>query len=215
LPAKSVNFKVRNTVANEDVVFAFSEMHGRDGRISVDPTDGDKTDVILLLEKNAEGGLVYTWQIYMNLKPNGRNPEESDTLNVFLKKPFLSQDVYQFQMKGASIAKELAQQEMKDIRVVPNPYVAAVSWEPQNTYNSGRGPREIHFINLPQKCTIRIYNVSGTLVDKLEHESTVDNGTEIWDVMSRENLDIAYGLYLYHVEAPGVGEKTGTFAIIK
>ncbi len=215
LPAKAVNFKIRNFVANEDVVFAFSEMHGRDGGFSVDPTDADNTDVILLLEKNAEGRLVYTWQIYMNLKPNGRNPQEGDTLNVFLKKPFLSQDIYHFQMKGASIAKELAQQEMKDIRVVPNPYVAAVAWEPQNTYNSGRGPREIHFINLPQKCTIRIYNVSGTLIDKLEHDSTVDNGTEIWDVMSKENLDISYGLYIYHVEAPGVGEKTGTFAIIK
>ncbi|NUO80116.1 hypothetical protein HUU05_08570, partial [candidate division KSB1 bacterium] len=215
LPSKAVNFKVRNTVLNEDVTFAFSELHGRDGRFSVDSTNAKNTDVILLLEKNPQGRLVYTWQIYMNLKPNGRNPQTGDTLNIFLKKPFLSQDAYHFQMKGASISNELAQQAMQNIRVVPNPYIAAVSWEPQNTYNSGRGPREIHFINLPQKCTIRIYNVSGTLIAKLEHEATVDNGTEIWNVLSKENLDIAYGLYLYHVEAPGVGEKTGTFAIIK
>ena len=27
--------------------------------------------------------------------------------------------------------------------------------------------------------------------------------------------DISYGIYIYHVDAPGVGEKIGKFAIIK
>jgi hypothetical protein len=207
LPAKRVNFKVRNLVINEDVPFAFAELDGRNGRWTVDSTDADNTDIIMLLEKNNEGKLVYTWQIYLNLKPSGRNPQAGDTLSIFLRKPFLSQDLYRFKMKGASISNDLAKQEMNDIRVVPNPYVATVAWEPKNTYNSGRGPREIHFINLPQKCTIRIYNVRGILVDKLEHESTADNGAEIWDVLSKENLDISYGVYVYHVEAPGIGQK--------
>jgi hypothetical protein len=215
LPAKTVNFKIRNIAANEDVQFAFAELDGRDGRWSVDPADADNTDIIMLLEENNQGELVYTWQVFLNLKPGGRNPQAGDTLNIYLKKPFLSQDLYRFQMKGASISPELAKQEMSDIRVVPNPYIATVAWEPKNTYRSGRGPREIHFINLPQKCTIRIYNVRGTLIDKLDHEAAFDNGTEIWDVLSMENLDISYGVYIYHVEAPGVGQKTGTFAIIK
>ena len=41
------------------------------------------------------------------------------------------------------------------------------------------------------------------------------NGTLDWDLQSEEGLSVAYGVYLYHVEAPGFGEKTGTFAIIK
>ncbi len=215
LPSKNVNFKVINIVENKEVHFAFAELDGNDGKFTVDPTDADNTDIIMLLEKNKEGKLVYTWQIFMNLKPNGENPQPGDTLNIFLKKPFLSYDLYRFQMKGSSISKELARKEMDDIRVVPNPYVATVSWEPKNTYRSGRGPREIHFINLPQKCTIRIYNVNGILVDKLEHDTTVENGTERWDVLSKENLDISYGIYVYHVDAQGIGQKTGTFAIIK
>jgi len=28
-------------------------------------------------------------------------------------------------------------------------------------------------------------------------------------------LDIAYGVYLYHIDAPGIGERTGKFAVIK
>ena len=73
------------------------------------------------------------------------------------------------------------------------------------------------------------------MVDKIEHDSRVDanqevtglnrltdgtdtglnNGTAIWDLLSKDNLEISYGVYLYHIQAPGIGEKTGTFAIIK
>ena len=118
-------------------------------------------------------------------------------------------------MKTSKISFDKAKSELDDIRVVPNPYIAAATWEPRNTYTSGRGPREIHFINLPAKCTIRIFNVSGTLVKKIEHESAYENGTAIWDVLSDEKFEIAYGIYVYHIDAPGIGQKTGTFAIIK
>ncbi|NQT25150.1 hypothetical protein HQ585_07340 [candidate division KSB1 bacterium] len=215
LPSKEVNFKIMNLTENSEVLFGFAELDGSDGAFTVDPNNADNTDIIMLLEENNQGKLVYTWQVFMNLKPNSENPKSGDTLSIYLNKPFLSYDLYRFQMKEASISKDLARQELDDIRVVPNPYIATVSWEPKNTYRSGRGPREIHFINLPQKCTIRIYDVNGTQVDKLEHESLLENGTEIWDVLSSENLDISYGIYVYHIDAPDIGQKTGTFAIIK
>ena len=151
----------------------------------------------------------------MNLRSGIRNPQPGDTVRIFLNKPFLSVDEYEFTMKNSVISQEKAKGGLKNIRVVPNPYIAAETWEPRNTYSSGRGPREIHFINLPSKCTIRIFNISGALVRKLEHSAQNENGTEIWDVLSGEKFEIAYGIYVYHVEAPGIGNKTGTFAIIK
>jgi hypothetical protein len=57
--------------------------------------------------------------------------------------------------------------------------------------------------------------VAGALVRKIEHESAFEDGTEIWDVLSEEKFEIAYGVYVYHIEAPGIGTKTGTFAVIK
>jgi hypothetical protein len=219
LPEKDVNFKVLNVTSNTEVQFGFAEIDGTDGKFSIDTTDANRTDTIYLLEEDEQGQLVYTWQITMNLQPQpsagGRNPQVGDTMFVYLKKPFLSRDVYRFQMKTESESKELAKKELDNIRIVPNPYIAAEVWEPRNPYSSGRGPRELHFINLPKKCTIRIFNVSGILVDKIEHENTLDNGTAIWDMLSRDNLSIAYGIYVYHIDAPGIGEKTGTFAIIK
>jgi hypothetical protein len=218
LPAKDVNFQVFNISDNIPVEFGFAEIDGTDGRFSIDTLNANFTDTIFLLEPDETGKLVYTWQVTLNLQPPhpiGRNPRAGDTLNVFLKKPFLSKDIYSFTMKSHSESKELAKDELENIRVVPNPYIAAERWEPRNTFSSGRGPREIHFINLPKQCTIRIFNVNGVLVDKIEHSSTFDNGTAIWDVLSRDNLEISYGIYVYHVDAPGIGEKKGTFAIIK
>ncbi|MCF8259845.1 MAG: hypothetical protein K9J12_03665 [Melioribacteraceae bacterium] len=215
LPAKDVNFKIYNATENRFVKFAFSEADGNDGKYSINPTNSNLVDAIYFLEPNKAGKLDYTWQVVLNKQTGSRNPQAGDSLNIILNKPFLSSDVYRFQFKNSKIIKDNAETELDDIRVVPNPYVAAEIWEPRNTYTSGRGPREIHFINLPNSCTIRIYNVNGVLIDTIIHDGINENGTAIWDVLSSENFEIAYGLYIYHVDAPGIGEKSGTFAIIK
>lgn len=49
----------------------------------------------------------------------------------------------------------------------------------------------------------------------IEHDSNLLDGTAEWDVLTRDQLQLAYGIYIYHVEAPGIGEKVGKFAIIK
>jgi hypothetical protein len=212
-PAKDVNFKVINTSFNKEIDFVFSEKDGTDGKLSIDSTTG-KVDAIYFLEEDGNGKRRFTWQFVLNLIGD-RNPQLGDTLSIILNKPFLSFDKYNFTLNGSAISETIAKDELADIRVVPNPYIAAETWEPRNTYTSGRGPREIHFINLPNECTIRIFNVSGTLVKTIDHYTAFENGTAIWDVLSEEKFEIAYGIYVYHVDAPDVGQKTGTFAIIK
>jgi len=98
--------------------------------------------------------------------------------------------------------------------VVPNPYVGAASWEAASV-SVGRGERRIFFIHLPQTCTIRIYTISGHLVQTLQHSGTYADGQEAWNLTSRDGMDIAFGVYVYHVEAPGIGTKIDRFAILK
>lgn len=215
LPAVNVNFSLESIQTGQPVAFAYADLYGHDGKFNVDPTNGDLTDILFLLEDDGHGGLNYTWQISLLLTNTTRDPEAGDTLEIRLRKPFLSNDVYRFEVSKSGISTAAAKRNLDRIRVVPNPYIAAETWEPSNPYSSGRGPREIHFINLPRKCTIRIFNVNGTLVDKIEHDTPAEDGTEIWDVLSKEGLSIAYGIYLYHVDAPGIGQKTGTFGVIK
>jgi len=214
-PSKQVNFKVFNLTQEKEIPFAFSEADGNDGKFSINPLNSNIADAIYFLEPDKNGKLQFTWQVVLNIKHGTRNPQPGDTLKIVLYKPFLSYDTYRFKMAASGISIEKAKSELANIRVVPNPYIAAETWEPRNTYSSGRGPREIHFINLPKECTIRIFNVSGAMVKKIDHSAVAENGTEIWDVLSDEKFEIAYGVYVYHVEAPGVGQRTGTFAIIK
>ncbi len=55
----------------------------------------------------------------------------------------------------------------------------------------------------------------GELVDIIHHSSAINNGTAEWDLLTKENLSTAYGVYVYHVDAPGIGEHIGKFAVIK
>ena len=82
---------------------------------------------------------------------------------------------------------------LEQVRVVPNPYRGGEVWDPP-------GSNEIHFINLPQHATIRIYTVAGDLVRTLRHDDPVRD-FERWDLTSGAGREIASGIYMYRVEA--------------
>jgi hypothetical protein len=214
--SKAVNFKVFNLSTQKYIDFAMLEVDGTDGNLS---TSGARRDRILFLEPDKSGNLVYTWWFYLFDTPDAalgtRLPKSGDKLELKLKKPFLSSDKFRFVAKKALIDADQAKKDMEKIKVVPNPYVASAQWEAKNPYASGRGPRSLHFTHLPSKCTIRIFTVNGELVDVIEHDSPFNDGSEEWKMLTKDNLNVAYGIYVYHVTAPGVGDKIGKFAIIK
>jgi hypothetical protein len=141
-------------------------------------------------------------------------PQPGDIFRLSTKKPFRTGEYFEFTTKAPSFSQAKAQSDLDKIAVVPNPYTGAASWEPA-TSSVGRGERRIFFIHLPAECTIRIYTMSGKLVDVIEHKSTLDDGEVSWDLVSKDGMDIAYGVYVYHVQAPGIGEKIDRFAVIK
>ena len=57
--------------------------------------------------------------------------------------------------------------------------------------------------------------LAGYLVDIIEHNSLYENGSHSWDLLSKDGLEISYGIYLYHIDAENIGETTGKFAVIK
>ncbi|HDZ58751.1 MAG TPA: hypothetical protein ENH47_01620 [Ignavibacteriales bacterium] len=141
-------------------------------------------------------------------------PQEGDIYKIVTSKPFRTGEYFEFISEGQAFDLSKAKSELDNVAVVPNPYVGAASWEPMSN-SVGRGERRIYFIHLPNECTIRIYSISGKLVQTLEHNSTISDGQEPWNLVSKDGMDIAYGMYVYHIEAPGIGEKIGRFAIIK
>ena len=143
------------------------------------------------------------------------DPVAGDIFHIEIDRPFSVKDVFGFRSRASKIDDVEASNSLQNIAVVPNPYVVAASWEPRHQYSSGRGPRKIDFINLPNKCTIKIFTLSGYLVTTIYHDDVNENGTESWNLLSNDNLEIAYGVYLYHIDAPDIGEHTGKFAVIK
>lgn len=141
-------------------------------------------------------------------------PVEGDIYKIVTTKPFRTAEYYQFTTSAQSFDKSKLQADMSKIAVVPNPYTGAASWEPATT-GVGRGTRLIYFIHLPAKCTINIYTISGSLVKTLYHDANLRDGQEPWNLVSKDGMDIAFGVYVYHVQTPGGDEKIGRFAIIK
>ena len=124
--------------------------------------------------------------------------------------------MFSFTTVAPHIDTPTAKSDLEKINVVPNPYVATNVIEPSNKVSrTSRGYRRLYFDHLPPQCTIRIYTQAGELVRVLQHDSGLDDGKEFWDLLTKDNMEVAYGLYFFHVEAPGLGEKVGKFVIIK
>jgi hypothetical protein len=140
-------------------------------------------------------------------------PGQGDVFLFFSKKPFDVDDKYVFKTKAASFDNQAAKDALKDIIVVPDPYIAFGAGEIAGIRSGDRDDRRIEFRNLPPKCTIRIYTIVGELVDTIEKDNNENFAT--WDLLSYEAQEIAYGVYIYHVDAPGIGTKMGRFAVIK
>lgn len=216
MPARPINFKVFNVTENRPIKVAFRDVDTTGGLGVFSVGKGvDESDVVGFFEKDAKDSLVLTWRFNLIYDAALEPPKAGDTVYIILRKPFLAEDVYEFTTVAHKVDRDLAASSLDRIKVVPNPYLAAATWEPRNPYASGRGPRSIHFNHLPQQCTIRIYSVSGELVATIEHNSSLLDGSAEWNLLTRDNLPVSYGVYIYHIDAPGVGEKIGRFAIIK
>ena len=102
----------------------------------------------------------------------------------------------------------LYQNTSENIKVVPNPYIS------RSNFNENKYVRKIRFTNLPAICTISIFTVTGEQVFTLNHQSEMD-GNEWWDLRTINNQEIAPGLYVYVVQAEGMDDFIGKFAIVR
>ncbi|MEN8191205.1 MAG: hypothetical protein ABFS12_00210 [Bacteroidota bacterium] len=140
-------------------------------------------------------------------------PKEGDIYHVRTSKPFEVGDLYRYEAKAAEYKPKLAEETLDEIFVVPNPYVVYSDFETPGRLPGQRGDKKLKFKNLPPECTIRIYTIIGELVSVIEKND--NTSTAAWDLLSDEGHRVAYGVYIYHVEVPDVGDKIGRFGVIK
>jgi hypothetical protein len=141
-------------------------------------------------------------------------PEGStDTLNK-------NYPVYFFNTQTISTSVNNTEQSTSDldlINVVPNPYYAYDDYERNQLDN------RVKIVNLPQKCTVTIFNMQGTMIRQFVVDKTgiieprasstagvnTDAKTSVdWDLKNFAGIPISGGVYLIHVKADNLGERT-------
>lgn len=136
-------------------------------------------------------------------------------ISVRINKPYENREVagennarpmYQFSITDPTITMNSDQllSVLDNINVVPNPYYAYSSYETSKLDN------RIKITNLPERCTITIYNMQGALVRTFEKDDPLTSLD--WDLKNHTGIPIAGGLYIIHIKIPIVdasGNVTG------
>ena len=85
---------------------------------------------------------------------------------------------------------------LDNINVVPNPYYGYSSYEISKLDN------RVKIVNLPERCTVTIFNMQGALVRTFEKDDPL---TSIdWDLKNHKSIPIAGGMYIIHIKIEGI-----------
>ena len=154
-------------------------------------------------------------RIVFTMDPTSANYREEmipvgNVVRFLTTKPNLPGDVFTVNTDGFGAETgnaEAAAEALDALTVVPNPYKAVSDYELSNLSDV------VRFTNMPEQATVRVFTLAGTLVKtivKSGPETSID-----WDLQTEEGLPIASGMYLIHVDVPGVGEKVIKFGVAK
>lgn len=131
-----------------------------------------------------------------NWEQPGRSLESGKYWNMMLKNgpvhPFMSKQQVS---------------DLNEIKVVPNPY-----HDKSVRFNWPGEENKLLFINLPLKCTIKIFTASGDLVKTIRHDNQTTE--QDWNQVSDSNQLIYSGVYFFLVESD-IGTKTGKFVVVR
>jgi hypothetical protein len=134
--------------------------------------------------------------------------ESSPLVNTVLEYPLIAADTVEH--KGLEVI------------VYPNPYrisdgYSNHGYENRDRSKSAEWGRRVHFANLPNICTIRIFTLSGDLVQEIDHyypQGGPGSQHEEWNMISRNTQAVVTGIYIWSVESE-MGQQLGKLVIIK
>ena len=129
---------------------------------------------------------------------------------------------YKIVFEAAEATDKASDQEVNEalakINVVPNPYFAFSEYETSQFTNT------VKITNLPDNCTVTIYSLDGRFIrqykrDELGVDQNPPNRANApipstqtipdieWNLRNSKGIPISSGVYIIHVDAPGLGER--------
>tara|TARA_Y100001970_G_scaffold293010_1_gene437173 strand:+ start:67 stop:4152 length:4086 start_codon:yes stop_codon:yes gene_type:complete len=104
--------------------------------------------------------------------------------------------------------ENISQDMLSQVSVSPNPYFR------HSEYNESMGEHKIRFSQLPTKCEINIFTISGERVRTINFEDDGYYGNYFWDQKTGNGDLVAPGLYIYTIEA-NENKYVSKFAIVR
>ncbi len=156
------------------------------------------TDVIRrMVLVNWNGGSVADATFPANL--DAVMPEQGTVFRIISAKPNATNDLFTFTAPAVTQSASLAAADVEKVNVFPNPYYAFNPAEPD------RFTRFVTFTHLPTKATIRIFNLAGVQVRKLDKNAP---GQFLrWDLQNESELPVASGMYIAYIDMPEQGKQ--------
>lgn len=122
-----------------------------------------------------------------------------DVLRLQFPSPIVpGEDKFQFTTRAESFSLQAARLDVDRINVFPNPYYGV------NQAETSRHDHFVTFSHLPQKATIRIFDLSGNLVRTLAKDHPEQFFQ--WDLNNDNGLPVASGMYIAHIEMAEIGK---------
>jgi len=134
-------------------------------------------------------------------------PQLGDTLLISAQRPWQIGD--RFTLNTRAIELELdpgLTSSEPAVTVFPNPYTVAASWQDSRT--------GVAFAGLEYASRLRVFTQTGDLVWEYEHSNTISDVVH-WDLTNQQDMDVAYGLYLWHVEMSDHKTQSGKLVVIR
>ncbi len=136
-----------------------------------------------------QGGM---WVMWVDDRGTGGMLAEESFFTLVRPEINFVNDVFTFSTPAASAgaANEIASTDR--VGVFPNPYYAF------NAAETNRFNRFVTFNNLPAKATIRIFNLAGQLVRRIDK----DDASQFlrWNLANNASFPVASGMYIAHLE---------------
>ncbi len=140
------------------------------------------------------------------VKIKGEIPSIGSIIRIETFQPFTEENRYEIILEKADLTnKEKGKENIEQITVFPNPYYGSSEIE-------GGGQSFVRFAGLPTETTIRIYTIAGVFVRRID--KTEVNQYADWDLLNEDGQSVAGGIYIAHLEMPGIGEKILKLAVV-
>ncbi|MGB3801871.1 MAG: hypothetical protein WA952_18780, partial [Lewinella sp.] len=130
---------------------------------------------------------------------------------------------YRFRISGKQAQTELndslVNRALDMVNIVPNPYYGF------SVYEDSQFETNVKITNLPAQATVTIYSLDGKFIRQYNRDEAVTtlsgenrpvgerqvSPALEWDLRNQKGIPVASGVYLIHVAAPGLGERTMKF----